>query len=92
MVGRFCLAGNVDIYLSPRQTEALILAACGMTDIEAARRMGVSPRTIRGYLQDARQRLNASNTTHAVALAIVGGVVELDTNFLRCGATSAPAN
>lgn len=71
--------------LSPRQKQALCLAACGLTDIEAARQMAVAPRTIRGYLQEARRRLNALNTTHAVAIALVARLIEIDTDLALLG-------
>ncbi len=56
--------------LSKRQCQALSLAAIGHTDVQAARAMGVAARTLRGYLQEARERLGAINTTHAVAIAV----------------------
>lgn len=56
--------------LSPRQRQVLELAARGLTDIQAAREMDLAPRTVREYLQSARQRLGAVNTTHAVVIAL----------------------
>lgn len=77
------------VFLSPRQKQALVLAACGLTDIEAARRMDVAPRTVRFYLQEARRRLNASNTTHAVAIALMARLINLETKISIEGAASA---
>jgi len=71
--------------LSPRQKQALALAAQGRTDIEAARCMGVAPRTLRGYLLEARRRLNAVNTTHAVAIALVARLIEFDIDLVLLG-------
>lgn len=74
-VGLFCLM----VSLPPRQREALTLAACGYTDVEVAQRMVISHHTASWYLRLARQRLNASNTAHAVALAWFFKLIDLET-------------
>jgi len=61
--------------LSARERQALSLAADGQTDIEAARAMRVAPRTLRQYLQRARGKLSAINTTHAVAIAVKSNLI-----------------
>lgn len=65
------------IFLSPRQREVLGWAARGCTDQEIARRLVLSVHTVRGYMAEARGRLGAVNTTHAVALAIIWGLIEV---------------
>jgi LuxR family transcriptional regulator len=75
--------------LTPRQRQALTLAAYGQTDAEAAMTMSISRHTVQWYLREARRRLNATNTTHAVVLALVRGIIEIDTKFLIEGAASA---
>lgn len=62
--------------LSPRETETLSLAAQGLTDVEISRRLFLAARTVRMYLGSARRKLNANNTTHAVALGLVQGLIE----------------
>jgi DNA-binding CsgD family transcriptional regulator len=61
--------------LSPRQREVLILAARGMTWRQIALALEIAPSTIRGHLSRARERLDAHNTTHAVAKAVAAGVI-----------------
>jgi DNA-binding CsgD family transcriptional regulator len=79
--GRSVEADRPVFLLSPRQRQALELAARGWTDIEAARQMDLSPRTVRGHLQAVRLQLRALNTTHAVAIALTH-------NLIRFGTTS----
>lgn len=61
--------------LSKRQIACLELAAEGKTSEQIAEIMGISVRTVDQYLGDASLRLNARNRTHAVALAINGGLI-----------------
>lgn len=55
--------------LSDQETSVLRLAAQGCTDREIARRMSVSEKTIDTYWSRIRQKLDARNRTHAVAIA-----------------------
>lgn len=55
--------------LSDQETSVLRLAAEGCTDREIARRMHVSEKTIDTYWSRIRQKLDARNRTHAVAIA-----------------------
>ncbi|MCZ8108599.1 MAG: LuxR family transcriptional regulator [Burkholderiales bacterium] len=61
--------------LSPRETETLQLTASGLTSDVVAERMGISERVVRAHLQTCRYKLNALNTTHAVARAVKLGVI-----------------
>ena len=63
--------------LSPRQIEVLELAAEGLTVMGIARRLLITERTIRKHLRDARDRLNAQNTTQAVAIALATNLIEV---------------
>ena len=65
--------------LTQRQRQVLALAAIGLTDLAIARRLNRAPRTVQDHLRAARSRLGALNTTHAVALAIVLGLISIDT-------------
>lgn len=64
--------------LSERQIEVLGLAALGWTDSEIAQRLYISVHTARAHLQAIRERMGARNTTHAVAMALAAGVIEVD--------------
>ncbi len=69
--------------LSARQRQILALAALGLTDREIAQRLARSPRTVRHHLAAARELLGAVNTTHAVAIALVAGLIRLDADLAK---------
>jgi DNA-binding CsgD family transcriptional regulator len=52
--------------LSPRERECLLWVAEGKTYWETAMILGLSEHTVRCYLESARHKLRAANTTHAV--------------------------
>ena len=64
-----------DKQLSPREAACLRWKAHGKSDSEIADILGVAVSTIRFHLENARTRLDAMNTTHAVALAIRAGLI-----------------
>jgi DNA-binding NarL/FixJ family response regulator len=64
--------------LPDRQREVLALAARGLTNLEIAQELYLSPHTVPEYLRLIRERLGAANTTHAVAIAIVEGLIDVD--------------
>lgn len=66
---------GVGVLLSRRQRATLIMAANGLTDIRIAARMGITRHTVRLTLMAARKKLRALNTAHAVALALIYGVI-----------------
>jgi DNA-binding CsgD family transcriptional regulator len=59
-----------EIHLSPREIECLKWVARGKTVSETATILSLSDRTVRFYLDIARNKLNATNVTHAVAKAL----------------------
>ena len=61
--------------LTPTQTKALQLAADGLKVSEIAIEMRVSVRTVEAHLANARERLEAKNTTEAAAKAVRSGVI-----------------
>lgn len=61
--------------LSPRETECLRLTAQGHTSEDVALAMSISERVVRAHLQNCRYKLNALNTTHAVARAVRLGLI-----------------
>lgn len=64
-----------------REMVALTVCATGFTYEYASRRLGISARTLRRYLASAMARLDAANSTHAVALAAADD--QLDAECLR---------
>lgn len=63
--------------LTPAQTRALDLASNGYKIVEIAFIMGISVRTVEAHLSEARSRLDANNTTHAVAKGLRGGIIKM---------------
>lgn len=59
--------------LTPRERECLLWAACGKTAWEISRILKIAERTVKFHLANASRRLDTSNTTHAVARAILRG-------------------
>lgn len=63
------------IPLSPRELTCLMWASFGKTYAETASMLGITEKTVRFYLERARSKLGASNTTHAVRLATEHGLL-----------------
>lgn len=61
--------------LSPRELDVLSLIGSGQNRAQAASRLSISEHTLRVYLESARFKLGAANTTHAVALAMSQGKI-----------------
>lgn len=61
--------------LSPRELDALAMLAMGLNRAQAAEGLDISEHTFRAYVEGARFKLGAMNTTHAVARAIALGLV-----------------
>ncbi|MFP8960011.1 LuxR C-terminal-related transcriptional regulator [Streptomyces nanhaiensis] len=68
----------LDGHLSPGQLAALRLAANGMTSREIARILGTTEQGIHLRLKTASKSLGAASRTHAVALALKRGLLDLD--------------
>lgn len=63
------------VTLSPRETDALTLLSKGLNRAQAADRLTISEHTLRVYIESARFKLSAMNTTHAVAKALAQGLL-----------------
>ncbi len=61
--------------LSPREKEALTLLSLGQSRAQVANELKISENTLRAYIDSARHKLGAHNTTHAVAQALAKGVI-----------------
>lgn len=65
------------VNLSPRETDALTLLALGNNRAQSANSLSISEHTLRVYIESARFKLAASNTTHAVAKALNQGLLRV---------------
>ncbi|WP_106745208.1 helix-turn-helix transcriptional regulator [Yoonia maritima] len=63
--------------LSPREIEALTYLGMGHGRAQVAEFLNISEHTLRAYIESARFKLGASNTTHAVARAVAEGLIVL---------------
>ncbi|MCK0143069.1 LuxR family transcriptional regulator [Aliiroseovarius sp. F20344] len=66
--------GNVPA-LSPRELASMSCLAKGMSRAQAAAELNISEHTLRVYIESARHKLGAMNTTHAVARALSTGII-----------------
>ena len=64
--------------LSPRELEAMTLLAMGHARAQVAETMAISEHTLRAYIEGARFKLGALNTTHAVARALARGLIMVE--------------
>ena len=61
--------------LSPRAVDAMTLLAMGYSRAQVADTLSISEHTLRVYIESARFKLGALNTTHAVARAMSRGLI-----------------
>ena len=61
--------------LSPREIDAMTLLAMGYSRAQVAQTLSISEHTLRVYIESARFKLGAMNTTHAVARALSRGLI-----------------
>ncbi|MET0296418.1 MAG: LuxR C-terminal-related transcriptional regulator [Microbacterium sp.] len=65
----------LEVRLSPRETDVLACAALGATNAEVAATLGLKEVTVKGYLQSAMAKLDASTRHAAVAKARRAGIL-----------------
>lgn len=61
--------------LSPREIDAMTLLAMGYNRAQVANSLSISEHTLRVYIESARAKLGALNTTHAIARAMSRGLI-----------------
>ena len=64
--------------LHPRPRDCVILAGRGLSNKEIARALSLTPRTVDGYLTEARRLFRAHDRTELVVSAVLAGEVGLD--------------
>lgn len=63
--------------LTEREKECLLWVARGKTNDETAQILGITERTVRKHIGQAREKLSVSNRAQAVALALAKGLIEV---------------
>ncbi len=66
-----------DGVLSPRETEALKLAAIGQSNKRIASRMAITEDTVKAHMKSVLYKLDANDRTHAVIIALQRGIITL---------------
>jgi len=66
-----------DEALTPRELEVLRLVAFGNANKEVAAQLSLSEATVKGYLKNILSKLQANDRTHAVAIAVKRGIINL---------------
>lgn len=69
---------QVKISLSPREAEILELLALGLSNADIAQRLFLSEGTVRNYMSDLFTKLDVSDRTQAVVVALRYGLVDVN--------------
>ncbi|MFD7978466.1 LuxR C-terminal-related transcriptional regulator [Streptomyces sp. NPDC059071] len=64
-----------EVALTPRETDVLAAVASGATNAAVARRLGLSPETVKGYLRSSMRKLGAHTRLEAVVAARRAGAL-----------------
>jgi DNA-binding NarL/FixJ family response regulator len=64
--------------LTQRELEVLRLVACGMPNSDIAAALGLSVRTVKGYLTGIFAKLGVNSRTEAVAVCLQQGIISTD--------------
>ena len=65
------------LQLSPREIEVLRWTACGKTSSEISNLLSITEDTVNAHIKNACLKLDASNKTHATAIALLHGVIRI---------------
>ena len=71
-------AAPADRRLSPREREVTRMLASGLTGAQIARRLELSPETVRTHIRNAMDHIGATTRAQLVALAVSHGMVAPD--------------
>ncbi|MEO0879121.1 MAG: helix-turn-helix transcriptional regulator [Pseudomonadota bacterium] len=61
--------------LTNRESQILQLSSCGSTELEISVMLNISPNTVRNHIENAKEKMNARNKAHAVAIAAQSGEI-----------------
>jgi len=64
--------------LTLRERDVLALVAAGLTGVEIASRLSISPPTVESHVGNSMRKLGATNRAHATALAMHAGLISLE--------------
>lgn len=72
-----CATSYCASVLSPRELEVLTLSAHGKTYAVIAHMLSISEDAVKDHLDRIRRKLNATNKTNSVAIAVSRGLIRL---------------
>ncbi len=64
------------LQLTKREIEVLQLIADGLINKQIAQRLYVSPETVKSAIEVIREKLSATNRTHAACIAVRNGLID----------------
>jgi len=73
--GGFVIRDNV--HITRKELMVLMLVSNGISHQKIATRLGIKLQSVRNYLQDITRKLRAENQSHAVALCLRYGMMEM---------------
>ena len=65
----------VDYYLTDRELEVLVILAEGLTNQESARRLSISPSTLKFHMQNIYEKLGVQTRSEALVLAAKNNLI-----------------
>ena len=68
-------SGPSDIALTPREKQVMQLSADGLTSVEIAEKLGMSPRTVNQHVDNVADKLGTRNRAHTVAEIVRRGLL-----------------
>jgi len=72
------MAGHADDdELTPRETQVLTHVATGEANRDVAVALGIAEETVKAHMKSILAKLSANDRTHAVAIALRRGIIEL---------------
>ena len=72
------IAGHAnDDELTPRETQVLTHVATGAANRDVAANLGIAEETVKAHMKSILAKLQANDRTHAVAIALRRGIIEL---------------
>lgn len=72
------LTGKKHVTLSPREREVLRWISCGKNSWETSAILGISENTVVFHINNIKQKLDAVNRLHAVAIALEQGLIDIE--------------
>jgi DNA-binding NarL/FixJ family response regulator len=66
------------VALTPREVEVLTLVAKGLANKQIAAKLGTAGGTVKMHVQNILAKLDATDRTHAVTIALQRGIIHLD--------------